>query len=164
MAVTVRAATPDDVPGIQRVARRGWSGVYGDFLDDVTIERAMDEWYATESVRAAIERDDVAYFVATDRDAVVGYVNASRGEGNRGTIGTFYVDPARWNEGIGTRLFEHALDALRERGVTRIRIEVFERNAVGRAVYESWGFAVVKRDDESLFGETASVVTYAGDI
>lgn len=180
--VTVRQSMPADVSGIQRVARRGWEAAYGDFLAETTIERAIDEWYASEGVREQITRGDVAHFVAcetndgagrasgdqTDPGAVeeriVGYVGGGIPEDERGSVGALYVDPDRWEEGVGTRLFERELDALAERGASRVTIRVLAANTIGRSFYESQGFEVVETGEDDLFGETRAAVTYARDI
>ncbi|WP_049901748.1 GNAT family N-acetyltransferase [Halococcus agarilyticus] len=182
--VTVRQSAPADVAGIQRVARRGWEAAYGEFLAVATVERAMDEWYASESVREQIVDGGVAHFVACETgdvsegtdgkrtdpravEQVVGYVGGGIPDANepgRGAVWTFYVDPDRWGRGIGTRLFERELDALRERGATRVTIRVLAANAVGRSFYESQAFEVVERGEDDLFGETRAAVTYARDI
>lgn len=162
--VSVRETTVEDVPEIRNVARRGWTAAYGDFLAEATIEHAMDEWYASETVRGQVEREEIAHFVAAGNGEIVGYVGGGISDGESGAVWTFYVDPSRWDEGIGTRLFEHELDALRERGVTRVTIRVLAENAVGRSFYESRGFEVIEESEDDLFGEQQPAVTYAGDI
>ena len=181
--VTVRQSMPTDVAGIQRVARRGWEAAYGELLAEETIERAMNEWYAGESIREQITGGDVAHFVACEpprvsngasgkqRDpravadgAVIGYVGGGVPEDDRGAVGALYVDPDRWGEGIGTRLFERELDALAERGATRVTIRVLAANTLGRSFYESRGFEVVETSEDDLFGETRAAVTYAREI
>jgi ribosomal protein S18 acetylase RimI-like enzyme len=169
--IAVRESTPDDVPGVRRVARRGWEAAYGDVLDPATIERALEEWYAPAFVRESVERADVVHLVAVDesgRDgAVVGYTGGwvpDADDPERGVVGTLYVDPDRWGAGIGTRLFERALDALRGQGVTRVTIRVLAENAVGRSFYESRGFEVAAESADDLFGETRPAVTYASEI
>lgn len=73
-SVTVRQSLPEDVPDIRRIARRGWEAAYGDFLAAETIERAMDEWYAGDTIHEQITRGgDVAHFVAVG-EGIVGYV------------------------------------------------------------------------------------------
>ena len=61
-----QGATVEDVSGVQQVVRAGWAAAYGDILRTETIERAMEEWYATESVSGQIEREHVGYFVAEE--------------------------------------------------------------------------------------------------
>ena len=184
--VTVRQSTPADVAGIQRIARRGWEVAYGEFLAEATVEHAMAEWYASETVHEQIVDGGVAHFVAcgtgdvpeqssgkqrdpraVENGEVVGYVGGgipTVDDPERGAVWTFYVDPDRWNEGIGTRLFERELDALVERGATRVTIRVLAANTVGRSFYESRGFEAVEWGEDDLFGETRAAVTYAREI
>ncbi|PSQ10572.1 hypothetical protein BRC98_05090, partial [Halobacteriales archaeon QS_7_68_65] len=115
--------------------------------------------------------------------AVIGYVGGGVPEDDRGAVGALYVDPDRRGEGhaseasvstgdehsessggIGTRLFERELDALAERGATRVTIRVLAANTLGRSFYESRGFEVVETSEDDLFGETRAAVTYAREI
>ncbi|WP_254543007.1 GNAT family N-acetyltransferase [Halomarina pelagica] len=159
--VTVRPATPDDVPGIRRIARRGWEAAYGGFLADDTIERALAEWYDPAFVRVAIERDGTIYRVAVADGEVVGYATAGV-DGTDGHLTSLYVDPGRWGEGIGTRLLEAIRDRLRERGAERLEIRVLAENEVGRGFYESRGFEPVEEAETDLFGASRREVVYAG--
>ncbi|MFC7155896.1 GNAT family N-acetyltransferase [Halomarina halobia] len=158
--VTVRPATPDDVPGIRRIARRGWEAAYGDFLADETVERALAEWYAPAFVRDAVERDGTIYRVAVADGEVVGY--ATGRVDDVGRLTSLYVDPDRWGEGIGTRLLEAVFDRLRERGVGRLEVRVLAVNEVGRAFYESRGLEPVAEAETDLFGASHREVVYAG--
>ena len=166
---TVREARPGDVPGIRRVARRGWHAAYGDVLDDETIRRALDQWYGPAFVERAVTDPDVAYFVAepadpTDDDAahtVLGYVSGHRASERYGSLTSFYVVPERWGEGVGSRLFERELAALEAQGVERVELEVLAQNAVGRGFYESRGFEAVGESPDDLFGTVHPVVVYA---
>lgn len=171
--VTVRPATAGDVPAIQRIAHDGWRAAYGDFLSDDALEHVRETWHTAERRRSAVEREDVAFFVACeqtgdDSDAderVVGYASGGLpDDAEHAVVGTLYVDPDRWGEGYGTTVFERVLDALRERGASRVEIAVFAANAVGRSFYESREFAVVDETEESIADETVGVVTYAGNL
>ena len=184
MTVTVRPARPEDVSAVQRIAHAGWRAAYGDFLDDDTLEHVRETWHTRETFRRSVERTDVPFFVACERDdagedggdagaadaddadeRVVGYASGGfPDDAAHAVVGTLYVDPLRWGEGYGTALFERVLDALRARGADRVEIEVFAENDVGRSFYESRGFAVVAEGTETIAGETARVVTYAADV
>ena len=43
MNPSVRSATTDDIPGIQRVADAAWRASYGDFLAERVIETILDD-------------------------------------------------------------------------------------------------------------------------
>lgn len=159
--VTVREATAEDVPAIRRIASAGWHAAYADFLDEPTIERVLEKWYAPESVEQAVRSEDVVYLVAESGDEVVGYVSGTARTGRYGSGSSFYVAPERWGEGIGSALFERLLDALRKAGVERVEFEVLAANEDARGFYESRGFEAVGESTDDLFGTVHPVVVYA---
>lgn len=163
--VAIREATAGDVPAIRRVAERGWNAAYGDIVSQATIDAAMDEWYAPDSTRAAIEREDVTYLVAERDRTVLGYV--SGGPGDETTVahlGAIYVDPDHWGAGIGTALLSAFESACRERGYDGVRFEVLAENDVGTSFYRSHGFAVVEERTTDLFGESVRERVFAGPL
>lgn len=169
--VTVRHATPDDVSGIQRVARLGWTAAYGEFLSNDVIDRVMDEWYAPEIIRQAITDEAVAYFVArtsdeTGNDDLIGYASGGISETGDGCgrVQTLYVHPDRWGDKIGTRLFESVLDSLHEQGTERVEIHVLAANTVGISFYESHGFERVREIKSEFCGTTQREYVYASDL
>lgn len=62
-------------------------------------------------------------------------------------IGGLFVDPARHRGGIGGALVEHA-----RRLHGDLEVEVFERNAIGRAFYAKRGFALVEEKVDEATG------------
>ena len=163
--VTIREATVEDVSGVQQVARAGWTAAYDDILRTETIERAMEEWYATESVSGQIEREDVGYFVAEDGSDVVGYVTGGPGESeDTAVLGAVYVDPDRWEEGIGSRLLERFESFCREEGYEAVSFEVFVGNEVGASFYRKHGYSADERRESDLFGEPVETYLFSGEL
>jgi ribosomal protein S18 acetylase RimI-like enzyme len=163
--VTIREATVEDVSGVQQVARAGWTAAYDDILRTETIERAMEEWYATESVSGQIEREDVGYFVAEDGSAVVGYVTGGPGESeDTAVLGAIYVDPDRWGEGIGSRLLERFEGFSREEGYEAVFFEVLVGNEVGASFYRKHGYSADERRESDLFDEPVEAYLFSGEL
>jgi ribosomal protein S18 acetylase RimI-like enzyme len=173
--VTVRHATPDDVSDIRRIAQLGWTATYGKFLASEVIEWVMNEWYDTESVAQYVTDERVAYFVAEEIDEdeneetnidekVIGYASGGVPEDDCGNVGTLYVHPDRWGEGIGTRLFEAVLGTLDEWGAERVEIHVLAENDVGISFYESQGFECVNEGESEFGGTNHREYVYASDL
>ncbi len=55
-------------------------------------------------------------------------------------IGALFVDPANHRQGIGGRLMDKAATLHHE-----LEVEVFERNPIGRAFYDRYGFSQLER-------------------
>lgn len=162
----VRPAGSRDVPGVQRVARRGWHAAYGDILSEETIEAKLDEWYDPTGIREYVEREDVGYFVAEADGQVLGY--ASGGPSDEGPdvgfLGAIYVDPDHWGEGIGSRLLDRVEAFLADRGYDRLRFRVLAENDVGTSFYRSRGYEVVEETETELGGEVVSELVFEGPI
>jgi len=160
-ALTVREAAPDDVDAVLDIATRAWHDTYGDILQTATIEIALDEWYERESTRAAIDDDEIAYFVAEDDD-VVGYLSGrQKDDGETATISAIYADPDRRGEGIGTALLERFESFCRDRGCREIELWALVGNDIGHFFYQSRGFEPVERKETELFGEQASETLFS---
>ncbi|MBN1647236.1 MAG: GNAT family acetyltransferase [Spirochaetales bacterium] len=82
---------------------------------------------------------DDLFFVAVADGAVTGTVMAGY-DGHRGWIYSLAVDPSLWRNGIGTRLLEHAENALKELGCLKINLQVIEGNRAAVGLYQKNGY------------------------
>src|ERR671918_1996904 len=117
-------------------------------IDDY--DAALQLWHRVEGLEVA-EGDDragVAQFlarnpalsrVATDGSVIVGVVLCGH-DGRRGHIYHLAVDPAYQGRGLGKRLLDESLAALRRTGVKRVLIMVAEDNPIGREFWKRSGF------------------------
>ena len=82
-----------------------------------------------------------ALFLVAEADggAVAGYVVALDAA-DEGEILNLAVAPSGRRHGLGRTLVEEVLDALADRGVRKVYLEVRESNAPARALYAAHGF------------------------
>ena len=149
-SVRIREATVEDVEGVVAVARDAWYATYGGFLEPATIEQALTEYYDPELVRAGVEHDDIAFYVAEveardgdddgDRDGLVGFASAERTWSDEVELHTIYVHPDRWGDGVGSALLDRVTSWARRQDVERVACGVLQENAVGVGFFESKGF------------------------
>ena len=84
-------------------------------------------------------------FVVCERDGLVcGYAVVWKVL-LEGQILTIAVKPGETGRGLGRALLSHVVDACRAWGLERATLEVSERNAPARRLYESAGFTIVGR-------------------
>jgi GNAT superfamily N-acetyltransferase len=89
---------------------------------------------------------EIAVAEDTDTGQPVGYVSMRVDrESLIGLIPNLAVAATVRNQGLGRQLLEHALQRLREEGMTIAKIETLEHNPVGRYLYPSVGFREVCR-------------------
>lgn len=103
-----------------------------------------------------LARNPTTCFVAEREDAITGTILAGH-DGRRGMIYHLAVDPNERRAGIGTKLVQHALDALRAEGIHKVALVVFAGNERGNAFWERLGFT--QRDDLTYRNKRLSELT-----
>ena len=94
-------------------------------------------------IDAKIAVDDL-FWVAEEDGAVIGTVMAGY-DGHRGWIYSLAVAPERRGRGLGTRLLDHALAALKGLGCVKVNLQILESNEAVRRFYEANGFTAEPR-------------------
>ena len=97
-----------------------------------------------QGIEKYLKRNPSTCFVAEQGDAIVGVVLAGH-DGRRGFIHHMAVAEDCRRQGIATDLLDQALAALKEEGINKTALLVFNRNEAGNAFWERQGFTV--RDD-----------------
>ena len=88
-----------------------------------------------------LERNPDTCFVAEIDNKIIGVIMAGN-DGKRGYIYHTAVHPSCRKQGIGSRLVQIALDALKQLSISKVALVVFERNKSGNAFWEKQGFTV----------------------
>ena len=119
------------------------------------IDRARDLWQATEhmclssadsprDLRAFLRRNPGCSFVALDEGRLVGTCLCGH-DGRRGHLYHLAVSRSHRPSGLGTRLVESCLNALREAGIGKCHAFVTRASPYGRLFWEPLGWH--RRDD-----------------
>jgi ribosomal protein S18 acetylase RimI-like enzyme len=112
-------------------------------LGEELYRRVHPDWmlHQAASVRDALERNETC--VAVAGGSVVGFVNLIFDADERsGEIYMIAVDPAAQQQGVATRLTEHALDEMRARGLDLATVATGgdPGHMPARRTYEKAGF------------------------
>ena len=94
-----------------------------------------------EGIARYLQRNPCTCFVADTEgeDGVVGVIMSGH-DGRRGFIYHTSVASEFRHKGVGTRLVETALAALRAEGISKVALVVFGHNENGNAFWERMGF------------------------
>ena len=93
-----------------------------------------------EGIGRFLQRNPDTCFVAVDEDRIVGVIIAGN-DGRRGYIYHTAVNPEYRKQGIGAALVESAMGALKNCGINKVALVVFDRNEIGNAFWEKQGFS-----------------------
>jgi len=91
-----------------------------------------------------IEFNDGLFFVAVDKDNLIGTVMAGY-DGHRGWIYSIAVSPDYRKKGLGSALLSYAEKRLSEKGCMKINLQIIEGNEPVEAFYLSNGYHTEKR-------------------
>lgn len=150
--MTIRPATPDDVPQVQPlVARicslhRSWDPVRFGFKENPeTIYRA---WL---TARANDPRSP--FFVAEREGRIIAYIVGSVEAEipiywmpECGWLHDLWVDEGYRNEGVGRQLVMLSIETFKQAGVSQVRLQTAQANNVGRQLFEACGFRVCTQE------------------
>lgn len=128
----IRAMTVNDYEKVYDL----WMSCRGMGLND------LDD--SAEGIARFLQRNPGTCFVAAEGDAIAGAVMAGH-DGRRGYIYHTAVRPEYRRQGIGQKLVDAALQALKGCGIHKVALVVFEKNETGNAFWEEMGFTI--RDD-----------------
>lgn len=97
-----------------------------------------------EGIAKYLDRNPETCFVALEDEKIIGVIMSGH-DGRRGFIHHTAVSPEHRRRGIAKQLAEAALSALKDLGINKVALLVFERNREGNEFWENFGFAA--RDD-----------------
>lgn len=126
-------------------------------LSPAEIDAVVEAAYADGRQAAKRDGDDALLLVA-ETDGRLAGVAEGRVDDDAGTVRRLHVDPECRDRGIGTRLFERTVDALREGGADRVRAAAIDAATEAGTFYGTLGFEVV--DERPLDLEALETVEY----
>lgn len=94
-----------------------------------------------EGIARFLSRNPETCFVCEENGKLVGVIMAGN-DGRRGYIYHTAVHPDCRKQGIGSALVNMVLIALKQIGISKVALVVFEKNAGGNAFWEKQGFTV----------------------
>lgn len=138
--LTIRGAERDDVARVREIARDSLTSSYALSPDD--IEMLVEVAFAEDALAERLD-DAAASLLVAEADDVVGFVTSADGE-----IDWLHVDPERRGRGVGTALFERAVETL-EDGSDPVRATTLAANTSPGAFFERFDFErVAERQTE----------------
>lgn len=94
-----------------------------------------------EGIAKFLERNPETCFVAESDRKIIGIILTGH-DGRRGYIYHTAVNPESRRMGIASRLVDASLNALKQQGINKVALVVFDRNKDGNEFWEKLGFSV----------------------
>ncbi|MDD3679623.1 MAG: GNAT family N-acetyltransferase [Candidatus Shapirobacteria bacterium] len=139
----INQAGPDDIPIITKIKKAVWLDIYPNLGLGVTKKDilALDFELEESRRRQNMTKPNWRYWLARIDNEPVGYLAAKK-EDSQGIIKLVHVLSSYRGKGIGTALFNQALEWLAGK---RIRLQVVGNNSDAIEFYRKFGFSFMGR-------------------
>lgn len=140
---------PVRTPGVRRLLEQSWA--LSESLYPAESNHHLDE--------TALDLSTVAFFVAQERDAVLGCGALKRMDATYGEVKSLFVDPAARGRGLARALLAAIEAEARAQDLSLLRLETGIRQPEAIGLYEATGFRRIgpfgayQEDPLSLFME-----------
>jgi ribosomal protein S18 acetylase RimI-like enzyme len=138
--ISIRSVQPDDLPGLQAMARTGHGGTRF-FRDSHFPRQRAEDLYSTWITLEAQGRAQIVLVAASVANQPVGYVschlNPARREGQIGLVG---VSPEVRGKGIGKNLVLAAIDWFRTQEAHDVTVVTQGNNRAAQRLYQQCSF------------------------
>jgi len=143
--IKILDAVPDDALGITDVFYKAWLATYPNVEKGITVEDIEDSYkddFSVEKIENLKELirnlpKNKKRLVAKKGDMIVGTCTVIRNENNN-HLRTLYVLPEFQNKGIGTKLWNKAMEFLDSKKGTIVQVADYTENAIN--FYKKLGF------------------------
>lgn len=145
---TIRKATTEDIPLINKLAWEIFPLTYKNILTKEQTEYMMDWMYSPENLRKQMEEEGHIYYIAYEECEAAGYVSIQPEGKDLYHLQKIYVLPYFQKSRLGRKLFEQAVSAIKELhpGPCRMELNV-NRNNPALGFYEHMGMKKVREGD-----------------
>jgi diamine N-acetyltransferase len=146
--VHIRRATEADIPVISAIADAVWWEHYPSVITDAQIAYMLARGYAEDSLRIQLKDKGQVFFMGDLKGKAVAYVSYSLKTDGRQTwvyINKLYALVDSQGSGVGYALLQNIVTEARQRGLSKIRLNVNKKNPTV-AWYYRQGFQILREE------------------
>lgn len=137
--ISLRSATPADIPLIRALAERIWWAHYPDIIGATQVEYMLGLNYSAEALQRQMDEGQTFWLVDAE-GATAGFVAVSQKEPGHLFIHKFYLDNEQRGRGLGAAVFALLLEQYPE--CSDIRLTVNRQNFKSINFYFKIGFII----------------------
>ncbi|WP_042224353.1 GNAT family N-acetyltransferase [Oceanobacillus manasiensis] len=161
MKTSIRLMREKDISAVQHVARTSWNATYKGIIPETIQENFINMAYSDVMMERRVKNSFL--YVAEKDHEIIGFANFSRvKEDGEVELSAIYILPQTQAQGIGTAMLEKGINEIK--GVTKICLNVEEKNVVGKNFYIAKGFRAESTFEEDLDGYILKTVRMIKEI
>jgi len=144
MKITIRKALPEDAFEYAACHIASWRSAYAGIVPDEHLNSLSAVDRAERLKKNMREVKDYAYYCAICEKEIIGILIIGKSSDEEkpaaGEIGAIYLVEAFLGKGVGKKMMDYALNALKRDGYEDVILWVLEENKRARQFYEKCGF------------------------
>jgi len=148
LALSIRSATAEDIPCIQKIAFSTWPVAYSAIISQEQLDYMLNMFYSEESLKDQLKNGH-SFFIALQHQQCVGFASFNLQNKEVYKLQKLYVNPSVQKTGAGKLLLQNVIDNCKKYGAKKLQLNVNRHNkAVG--FYQKMGFEIIKEDDINI--------------
>ena len=145
---TIRKATSTDCELIHKLAWQIFPETYKEILSKEQTEYMMEWMYSIPNLKKQMLEEGHIYYLAFEEGKPVGYVSIQQEGADLFHLQKIYVLPDMQGKGVGRKLFERAVEAVKELHPTKCSVELNVNRENGALhFYEKMGMKKLRSGD-----------------
>jgi diamine N-acetyltransferase len=146
--ISIKDATPFDIPTIQTLAEETWWSTYAAILESEQIQYMLQTIYSSHALKKALTLGEQTFLVLEDHGKPVGFASYGSWPENPmlWKIFKLYVLPSTQKKGYGRTMVDEILRRARAANVPAIVLNVNRHNPAVN-FYKRIGFYTVREED-----------------
>lgn len=145
----IQAATIQDIPVIRDLSLRIWPDTYGAILSAEQLDYMLDMMYSEPALRRQMNEGQ-QFILISENNIPLGF--AAYGKMQDDTtwkLHKIYVLPDTQGKGLGKKLLEYVITAVKKLGAKELILNVNRYNKA-QQFYERLGFTVLREEDINI--------------
>ncbi|SCB82448.1 GNAT family N-acetyltransferase [Weissella bombi] len=145
--IAIKQITLSELPELQKISRQTFLDTFGSDNSAANMKAYLDHAYGDEPLTKELTDPNSFFFFAEDNQQILGYLKLNINQAQTETQGPtaleierIYVNKAFKHQGLGTKLFQKAIEVAKYHGKSEIWLGVWENNAAALKFYHKLGF------------------------
>lgn len=146
--LSIRKATPHDIPVIRDIAYKTWPSAYGNILAPGALQYMLQYFYSEEALQQQMQQGQ-EFFIAEVNTIPVGFGAVSLYEEGIYKLNKIYVLPGIQKTGAGKALMNEAIRISMQNNARELVLNVNRYNPA-KDFYQKIGFTITREEDVDL--------------